>query len=837
MFKAADVAPLSIDARLFGGVYVQTATVVVEGPNGWHKAIALNELAPRGEQPTNSLVLAWPITPATVAQLQCNSLSSPSRYQGAGDRYESGLLWKNKEPNLSDNSQSALSRFVKLEDSSPMKNLENAEEVNLRPAGRIWFLPHHPVINPKKPEKCNPVFDASTYYKGMFVNSGLLKRPKLLTNLIGAVCSPTIYAHVLHPAVEDDGNDTAYFSNPIIDYFYVDNWLTSFPTAKKAIQQAKRVTNVRRRRGFELAQWGSSSPKVLLSLPGNLVSSIDLALHGMPIEIRRKCAICHGQGKMSVIKSELRLKIDKTTFWSDSKTAKSCSCPKVVNGIVPTTQNPAEDVSLCARATEFSVKNRSFTGAFFLYQSAQNWPAFPDVKQGIDETKDPEVRCTRWIGATLHGARGTPSGSLTCRSFNALRGANCCRLEGECDVAPGGNHNHRDPVAAQVWYLKVREVMLSMKDMAATCARTGRSWPHTILWADRESPERALHYGRLRAAQGRRDARIALRNQQDGVQASKPVAVFDPEILVLEEAAPVIQGQDLVGLIGGLAGGLTVEVPAMYPSDVDKPNLIKDGPIIAAMFVVDVKQLLGNGSMVGLTAKLAELVDKYHLRWPADVVYDSMKDLAAACVRTGEISKLAGRSHVIDRHIFGMSNRYFQQMEHLIEVEIRLQILHFLLLLCIYIHIGKVEKDTCGGAAYKAAKSGAIGRKGLSETGGVFCTCRHGYLLRAVDMLKGETYRHVHYLHDFAYRSGCKFLCYDVVCQYWYFAADISEELEEFKCHTKNMQPFLCRWHGKTHAWYCQILFSGHWLKGACLTTGETTEQTNSKMARYTSSL
>ncbi|KAK4021531.1 hypothetical protein OUZ56_003446 [Daphnia magna] len=154
------------------------------------------------------------------------------------------------------------------------------------------------------------------------------------------------------------------------------------------------------------------------------------------------------------------------------------------------------------------------------------------------------------------GARGTPRGSLTCRSFNALRGANCCRLEGECDVAPGGNHNHRDPVAAEVWYLK---------DMVATCERTGRSWPHTILWADRESPERALHYERLRAAQGRRDARIALRNQReqfgDGVQAPKSVAVFDPEILVLEGAAPVIQGQGLVGLIGGLAGGLTVEAP------------------------------------------------------------------------------------------------------------------------------------------------------------------------------------------------------------------------------------------------------------------------------------
>ena len=40
MLKEADKAPLSIEARLFGGVYVQTATVIVVGPNGWHKAIA-----------------------------------------------------------------------------------------------------------------------------------------------------------------------------------------------------------------------------------------------------------------------------------------------------------------------------------------------------------------------------------------------------------------------------------------------------------------------------------------------------------------------------------------------------------------------------------------------------------------------------------------------------------------------------------------------------------------------------------------------------------------------------------------------------------------------------
>ncbi|KZS20283.1 Uncharacterized protein APZ42_013076 [Daphnia magna] len=102
-----------------------------------------------------------------------------------------------------------------------------------------------------------------------------------------------------------------------------------------------------------------------------------------------------------------------------------------------------------------------------------------------------------------------------------------------------------------------RKVMRSMKDMATTCARTGRIWPHTVLWADRELPERALHYERLQAAQGRREARMALPNQREqfgeGGQAPEPVAGFDPEVFALEDAMPVIQDQDLVAVIGGLA--------------------------------------------------------------------------------------------------------------------------------------------------------------------------------------------------------------------------------------------------------------------------------------------
>ncbi|XP_045032618.1 uncharacterized protein LOC123474468 [Daphnia magna] len=655
----------------------------------------LNERAPRGLRTAFGWCIAGPISPAAVAQLQCNSLSlAPPPDQDlvnaidrflltetyedrvgvkvpisdeelrankilnettkfVGDRYKSGLLSKHEEPNMPDNSQSTLARFLKLErrliaDENLGKRYSaaineyislgharklSAEEVNYRPAGRTWFLPHHPVINPKKPEKSRPVFDASAYYKGMSLNSALLKGPDLLTNLIGvlirfrqhpialsadivkmfhqvrvrpkdgptlrffyrdpgiqeppsvyqmnvqlfgAVCSPAICAHVLRQAAEDGGIDAADVTNQIIDHFYVDNWLTSFPTAKEAIQHAKRVADVLLRGGFELAQWGSSCPKVLLSLPGNPVSSIDLALHGMPIErtlglsldygsdsfvvsasikldgatkreilretssvydpfgflspvllhaklilqaVCRKsvgwddqldqtsvdewqhwavslsklkplsvsrcfnpelpkargvglhlfadasesafgaiaylrfdnpdgvkvsfvmakarvapikyvsiprlelCAALLAARLASVIKSELRLKIDQATFWSDSTTVlRWINSPHyrfhvyVGNRIgeilelsessqwryVPTTQNPADDVSRGVTSTEFSIEHRFFTGPSFLYQSPQNWPAFPDVKQGIDETEDPEVRCTRWVGATLH---------------------------------------------------------------------------------------------------------------------------------------------------------------------------------------------------------------------------------------------------------------------------------------------------------------------------------------------------------------------------------------------------------------------------------------------------
>ena len=164
------------------------------------------------------------------------------------------------DKNLGQRYSTAINEYINLGHARKLSDEESA----IRPAGRTWFLSHHPVINPKKPEKCRPVFDASAYYKGTSLNSALLKGPDLLTNLIGVllrfrhhpVALSADIVKMFHQAAEDGGADADDVTQQVIDHFYVDNWLTSFPSSEEAIHYAEKVTNVLRRGGFELAQWG-----------------------------------------------------------------------------------------------------------------------------------------------------------------------------------------------------------------------------------------------------------------------------------------------------------------------------------------------------------------------------------------------------------------------------------------------------------------------------------------------------------------------------------------------------------------------------------------------------
>ncbi|XP_067680245.1 uncharacterized protein [Haliotis asinina] len=59
-------------------------------------------------------------------------------------------------------------------------------EHDVRP-GRVWYLPHHGIYHPKKPNKIRVVFDCSTRCKGVCLNDVLLQGPDLTNSLLGVL--------------------------------------------------------------------------------------------------------------------------------------------------------------------------------------------------------------------------------------------------------------------------------------------------------------------------------------------------------------------------------------------------------------------------------------------------------------------------------------------------------------------------------------------------------------------------------------------------------------------------------------------------------------------------
>lgn len=53
--------------------------------------------------------------------------------------------------------------------------------------GKVWYLPHHPVLNPKKPEKCRIVFDCAAKYGGSSLIDHVHQGPNLTNGLVGVL--------------------------------------------------------------------------------------------------------------------------------------------------------------------------------------------------------------------------------------------------------------------------------------------------------------------------------------------------------------------------------------------------------------------------------------------------------------------------------------------------------------------------------------------------------------------------------------------------------------------------------------------------------------------------
>ena len=51
----------------------------------------------------------------------------------------------------------------------------------------VWYIPHHGVYHPKKPNKIRVVFDCSAQFEGESLNKHLLQGPDLTNNLTGVL--------------------------------------------------------------------------------------------------------------------------------------------------------------------------------------------------------------------------------------------------------------------------------------------------------------------------------------------------------------------------------------------------------------------------------------------------------------------------------------------------------------------------------------------------------------------------------------------------------------------------------------------------------------------------
>ncbi|XP_037396306.1 uncharacterized protein LOC119263847 isoform X1 [Pygocentrus nattereri] len=147
-------------------------------------------------------------------------------------------------------------------------------------------------------------------------------------------------------------------------------------------------------------------------------------------------------------------------------------------------------------------------------------------------------------------------------------------------------------------------------------------------------------------------------------------------------------------------------------------------------------------------------------------------------------------------------------------------------------HVNTPGKGMCGSSQWTAAKehSGKSASK-IDEEGLEIAVCRHGVLLRALNMFRGEIYAYPLYLQKELSPSNVSFFCSDVACKYYPYLEKVSNKCSELQ-GLLEMHPLLSVMHAKAHSWTCELKWGGCNQEGAGNTIGEEVEQVNSFLSR-----
>ena len=189
-----------------------------------------------------------------------------------------------------------------------------------------WYLPHHPVFHPQKPEKVRVVFDCSAKYRCTSLNEQLLQGPdltntlvgiltrfqeesvafmsdieamfyqvrvrpsdcnylrflwwpngnlekepeeyKMLVHLFGGASSPSCANYALKKTADDIREEfDAITIETVKRNFYVDDCLRSVPGETEAVRLVRQLRDLLSKGGFRFTKWISNSKSVINSVP------------------------------------------------------------------------------------------------------------------------------------------------------------------------------------------------------------------------------------------------------------------------------------------------------------------------------------------------------------------------------------------------------------------------------------------------------------------------------------------------------------------------------------------------------------------------------------------
>jgi len=272
------------------------------------------------------------------------------------DHYQLPIPFKNKSV-LMNNKEMAESRLKSLKRKFKDPNtrqqytegindlLENgyAEEVvHANSAEHVWYLPHHPVVNPNKP-KLRIVFDCAAKFQGVSLNDCVLQGPDLMNKLVGVLLrfrqnrvafmadiktmfyqvkvpstdrdclrflwwpdgniehEPRTYRMTVHPfggcwspsccayALQQAAENTEcseQTKRAIKEGFYVDDCLYATPDLDSAQNLATELRTVLAQSGFTLTKWTSNSRDFIAQIPheDQAPSVRDLNMEALPVE-------------------------------------------------------------------------------------------------------------------------------------------------------------------------------------------------------------------------------------------------------------------------------------------------------------------------------------------------------------------------------------------------------------------------------------------------------------------------------------------------------------------------------------------------------------------------